>query len=129
MNLVDTDVLIAHLRGAEAATAWLTEQRTSTGPLAVSVVSIAELTGGMRSAERGAVWGLVSALRTVGVDEMVARRAGEFMRSYRASHTGIGLGDYLIAASADLHGLALATLNTKHFPMFAGLRAPFRLSH
>ena len=37
----------------------------------------------------------------------------------------IGLADYLVAATADLHGLPLATLNVKHFPMFDDLRAPF----
>lgn len=126
MILVDTDVLIAHLRGRVVATDWLSEQR-SLGPLAVSAVSITELTGGMRSAERRAVWALLGALRTVGVDEVVARQAGEFMRRYRKSHAAIGLGDYLIAATADVNGHQLATLNTKHFPMFAGLRAPFAL--
>ena len=46
------------------------------------------------------------------------------MRRYRLSHTGIGLGDYLIAATADVRGLQLATLNIRHFPMFKNLRPP-----
>jgi predicted nucleic acid-binding protein len=36
------------------------------------------------------------------------------------------VSDYLIAATADVIGAQPATLNVKHFPMFEGLRAPFR---
>lgn len=125
MILVDSDVLIAHLRGSPAATSWLTRQRIESGPLAMSVISITEVTGGMRSDERRRVWTLLGAIRAVPVDDLVARRAGELMRRYRRSPTAIGLGDYLIAATADVHGLDLATLNVKHFPMVEGLVAPF----
>jgi predicted nucleic acid-binding protein len=125
--LVDSDILIAHLRGVGPAREWLTEARTTTGPLAVSVVCVAEITGGMRSAERREVWRLLGRLRKQPVDELTARRAGEFMRIHHRSHQGIGLGDYLVAATADVRGLELVTLNVKHFPMFKGLRPPFRL--
>lgn len=124
MILVDTDVLIAHLRGTTAARDWLKLTRLQE-PLAVSVVSITELTGGMRSAERREVWGLLGSLHIEPVTEIVARRAGELMRTYRKSHTRIGLGDYLIASTAETRGLALATLNLRHFPMFPELEAPF----
>ena len=49
------------------------------------------------------------------------------MRQFRRSHAGIGPGDYLIAATADVQGFELATLNVKRFPMFKGLRPPFIL--
>lgn len=124
MILVDSDVLIAHLRGVGAARDWLLKTRQN-GPLAISVVSIAELVGGMRSVERREVWRLLAAFRTEPTTEVVARRAGDMMRHYRRSHSGIGLGDYLIAATADVKGLQLATLNVRHFPMFADLRPPF----
>lgn len=124
MILVDTDVLISHLRGIEQARAWLRQSRAK-GLLAVSVVSVAELTGGMRSAERREVWGLLSALRTEPVTEAIGRRAGELMREYRRSHSGIGIADYLIAATAEQHGAELATLNIRHFPMFPAVAPPF----
>jgi len=122
--LVDSDVLIAHLRGLGTARDWLLGARKH-GPLAISVVSIAELVGGMRSVERRDVWRLLSAFRAEPATEIIARRAGEMMRRYRRSHNGIGLGDYLIAATADVKGQQLATLNVRHFPMFKGLRPPF----
>ncbi len=124
MYLVDSDVLIAHLRGVEAARGWLREQRGA-GPLAVSAVSVAEITGGMRSGERREVWQLLGSFRVEPVTGPAAGRAGEFMRRYRRSHTGIGIADYLIAGTADIRGLRLATLNGRHFPMFDDLVAPF----
>jgi predicted nucleic acid-binding protein len=125
--LVDSDVLIAHLRGVDAARDWLIGTRKN-GPLAISVVSIAELVGGMRSIERREVWRLLASFRAEPTTEVIARRAGEMMRRYRRSHTGIGLGDYLIAATADVKGLQLATLNVRHFPMFKNLRPPFAMT-
>ena len=126
MILVDTDVLIAHLRGIEAARDWLRQARTS-GPILISAVTVTELSGGMRSAERREVWALLAALRVEPVTEIVARQAGEYMRQFRRSHNGIGLGDYLIAATVGVRGVPLATLNVRHFPMFAGLTPPFEL--
>lgn len=127
MILVDSDVLIANLRGIPAAREWLSTARRETGPLAVSVVSVAEVAGGMRSPERSQVRRLLSSLRTFPVTERIAWRAAEFMRSHRRSHRAIGIGDYLVAATADVEGLDLATLNLRHFPMIPGLAAPFSL--
>lgn len=127
MILVDSDVLIAHLRGLDAARDWLLDAR-SEGPLAISVVSIAELVGGMRSAERREAWRLLASFRPEPVTEVIARRAGELGRRYRRSHSGIGLGDDLIAATAEVKDYRLVTLNVRHYPMFKGLRPPFTLS-
>jgi predicted nucleic acid-binding protein len=55
----------------------------------------------------------------------VAWRATTLRLEYRRSHTGIGIGDYLIAATALTEGLELATLNIRHYPMFPGLTRPF----
>ncbi|MCV6986457.1 type II toxin-antitoxin system VapC family toxin [Mycobacterium shinjukuense] len=124
MILVDSDVLIAHLRGVAAARDWLVSARKD-GPRAISVVSIAELVDGMRSVERREVWRLLASFRVEPATEMIARRAGAMMRRYRRGHNRIGLGDYLIAATADVRGLHLATLNVRHFPMFEQLQPPF----
>jgi hypothetical protein len=107
--LVDSDVLIEHLRGAVAARDWLTHARQSSGPLAISVVSLTEIAGGMRSPERREAMRLLGSMQRFEVTEQVAWRAATLMREYRLSHSGIGLGDYLIAATALTEGLELAT--------------------
>lgn len=124
MILVDTDVLIAHLRGHAAADGWLHAARTQ-GGLAASAVTVTELLGGMRSPERHAVTRLLATLSVQPVTIPIARQAGTLMQRFRASHSGIGLGDYLIAATSLEMGLALATLNVRHFPMFDDLEPPF----
>jgi predicted nucleic acid-binding protein len=125
--LVDTDVLIASLRGIDAAREWLRDTRIRTGRLAVSVVTNAEIVGGMRSPERREVNRLLHSLRPLPVTDLIAHRAGDLRRRYRRSHGSIGLVDYLIAATAQVNGLEIATLNTKHFPMFDDLQPPFDL--
>jgi len=127
MIVVDTDVLIAHLRGVPAARAWMLATRAQ-HRLIVSVVTVTEITGGMRSVERADVGRMLAALDPAPVTELVARRAGDLMREHRRSHAGIGIADYLIAATAETHGAQLATLNVKHFPMFPRLKRPFTLS-
>ncbi|HWH34413.1 MAG TPA: type II toxin-antitoxin system VapC family toxin [Acidimicrobiales bacterium] len=121
--LFDSTVLIAHLRGAPEATELLVEA-TSTSALA-SVVSRAEIEGGMRSDERRDVARLFRGLELVPVSDPIARRAGVHLRRFRRSHPGVDLADYLIAATAEEMGVELATLNVKHFPMFPKLLPPW----
>jgi predicted nucleic acid-binding protein len=123
--LVDSDVLIEHLRGTTAARDWLLGARQSSGRLAISVVSLTEVAGGMRSPERREVMRLLGSMQRFEVTEQVAWRAATLMREYRRSHSGIGLGDYLIAATALTEGLEIATLNIRHYPMFPELACPF----
>jgi len=125
--LVDSDVLIAHLRGEVGARDWMLQARRATGPLATSVVSVVEVVGGMRSLERQQVGRLFASLRTFSANDRIAWRAAELIRTHRRSHVGIGLGDYLVAATAQIEGCELATLNVGHFPMFPRLQPPFRL--
>ncbi|MCY7417988.1 MAG: PIN domain-containing protein [Chloroflexi bacterium] len=90
-----------------------------------SVLARLEVEGGMRSDERRPVASLFGVLRLLPVTDQVARRAGEYLRMYRRSHGGIDLVDYVIAATAELHGARLATLHIKHFPMFPDLAPPY----
>jgi predicted nucleic acid-binding protein len=123
VTLFDTSVLIAHLRGDEQATALLTA--VSTHDRLASVMARVEIEGGMRSGERAHVASLFGAIRLLPVTDAIAARAAEHLRRYRSSHSGIDLVDYVVAATAELHDAALATLNVRHFPMFKGLRPPW----
>lgn len=59
------------------------------------------------------------------VTEDIARRAGEYARTYRHSHSGIGVVDYLLAGTVAAVGADLMTTHVRHFPMFDDLRAPY----
>jgi predicted nucleic acid-binding protein len=65
VELVDSDILTAHLRGVTAARDWLEYARRDTGPLAISAISIAEVADGMRSAERREVNRLLAAMQRI----------------------------------------------------------------
>lgn len=123
MTLFDTSVLIAHLRGDERATGLLMGMPTS--DRVASVLARIEIEGGMRSDERRSVASLFGVMQLLPVTDQIARRAGELLRAYGQTHPGIDLVDYAVAATAELHGARLATLNVRHFPMIEGLRAPY----
>ena len=125
MKVFDSTVLIAHLRGVQAATALL-RKAVEANEAACSVLSRIEIEGGMRSAERAAVSRLFAALKLEPVTDAIARRAAAHLRVYRRSHPGVDIVDYVVAATAETLGAELLTLNVKHFPMLTGLGSAFR---
>ena len=113
MMLVDTDVLIWHLRGHAQATRRLDRLDA----LTLSSVSYLELLQGMRNkAELIAVKKMLvrRAATLLPMSEAITQRAIALMESLTLSH-GLQMGDALIAATALEHGLAVLTANVKHF--------------
>ncbi len=122
MYLLDTSVLIDLLRKREPAVAWF---KTVAVDPRVSVISLTELWVGIRrQKEEADILQLESALRALPIDREIALRAGVLLRHYAASHS-LEVPDAIIAATAEHHGLRLATLNTKHFPMFPKLKPAY----
>lgn len=64
-------------------------------------------------------------MEIVAITPEIAKQAGLWLRDYGKSH-GTGLIDALIAASAEVSGSTLATLNQKHFPMLETVLVPYR---
>lgn len=122
LTVLDTTVLVDHVRGSEAARAYLLGLPDLP---ACSEVTRTELLRGIRSGERRATDQLMGMIRWIAVDERISRRAGEIGRRYRRSHSTIGVADLLIAATAELVDGDLATSNVRDFPMFKGLRQPY----
>ena len=114
--LIDSDILIAILRGYEDPVDKLMSLVESGARLFCSSLSEAEVLSGVRSGELGATRELFSRMRCIGVECEVGRLAGEYLNRYRPSH-GVQLADAVIAASAKRYDLRLWTLNRKHFPM------------
>ncbi len=112
--VVDTTILIDHLRGRPEAREWLENHQTD--GLSISVIARAEILGGLRAGEEQATWALLQRLPTLEVDSRVADLAGSYRRHFLKSH-GLLLPDALIAATARTYDKTLATLSTRDFPM------------
>jgi len=124
--VVDTNVVVDVLRGNRRAAAVLRDRIERGEVLHLSVLTRFELGAAARPNELGALVEHLGLYDELEVDGAVAERAGELARTYRRSHSAIDAIDYLVAATAELHADELLTLNVKHFPMFPGLRAPYR---
>ena len=120
--LLDTNILIDVLRNRPKATALIAQLRQ---PPSTSVVSIMELYRGARSRnEEKQIERQLTAMKVLVITAEIAEAAGRLAKHYQASH-GLDDIDALIAATAEHHELKLVTLNIKHFPMFAKLKAPY----
>ena len=123
--VVDTSVLIDHLRGNEAARDALRDATASGEQLATSVLTRVEVLAGMRSHEEAATRRLLDSLDWIEVDTDLAERAGALANQYLRSHPGIDPVDYVIAATAEHLDARLWTRSVRHFPMFPELDAPY----
>ncbi len=122
--LVDTSILVDHLRGHEPARSLLRTEQAA-GQLRASEITRLEVLAGMRSREEIPTRALLASLHWYPVDENVAEEAGRLGRRWLPSHGGIDGADLAIAATASLHRLRLLTRNVKHFPMIPDLRPPY----
>jgi predicted nucleic acid-binding protein len=123
--LLDTSVLVDHLRGHPPATEALRELVRGGRPRVASVLTRTEVLRGLPRRQLPAWTGLADVLTWLPVDVAVADRAGQLAAQYRRSHGSIDAIDYLIAATAELSGSELWTRNVRHFPSLPGLRPPY----
>lgn len=119
--LVDTPVIVDHLRHDERAVALLAELFRRHDRVWAATPTRTEILAGIRARERQPMTALFDILAWVEIDIAVADAAGALAQRYRSSHSGIDTTDYLVAAAARSVGADLVTLNVKHFPMFEGL--------
>jgi predicted nucleic acid-binding protein len=115
--LVDSDILIevSRARNESILSKW-TDLSMSGALILFSPVNQAELWAGARPAEYGSLEELFGALVCAPADAEVGRRAGDYLRRFRKSHS-LELGDALIAATVVTNGAVLWTRNRKHYPM------------
>ncbi|MBA2610258.1 MAG: type II toxin-antitoxin system VapC family toxin [Actinobacteria bacterium] len=125
MIVLDTTILIDVLRGDSAA-------RRVLGALAetpaCSELTRVEVLRGVRPPELIATNTLLESLNWLPVTTSVAARAGDLGASFRKTHGALGVVELVIAATAIEASAKLLTLNVKRFPMFPGLRAPYKMS-
>ena len=120
--VVDTDVLLDHLRGLPEALSFLTRNGDR---ILIPAIVVAELHAGAgEGRDRETLEELLSLFPVAPLTGEVAAAAGRLQRDYGPSH-GLGLADAVIAATAQAVNAELATRNARHFPMFPGLRPPY----
>jgi predicted nucleic acid-binding protein len=123
--LLDTSVLIDHLRGHRAARERMAGAVSDGNRLAASVVVKVEILAGMRAVEEHATRRLLDALEWFPVLDSIAESAGQLANRYLRSHPGVDPMDFIVAATAIAHDASLWTRNVKHFPMFDDLASPY----
>ena len=121
--LVDTDVLVDFFRGYSKAVTFVTSNYDR---IILSSIVVAELYAGVKGEEEQFILdSFVSLFPVVHVTAEIARYGGLYKRDYGKSH-GVGLADAILAATAELEGAELKTLNVKHYPMFKGVRPAYK---
>ncbi len=117
--LVDTDVMIWHLRGNPAAAQRLDQLEQ----LTISTITYMELLQGMRNRAEMAALQKSLAMRKaeqLPLTPSITTTAINLMEEFSLSH-GMQMGDALIAATALEHNLTVLTGNVKHFQAISEL--------
>ncbi|MBN2391977.1 MAG: PIN domain-containing protein [Anaerolineae bacterium] len=114
--LLDSNVLIQHLRGHQPTTTLLTRLAME-GQLGVVAISRTEVLAGMREHEREVTLRFLNVLACYIVERHVADLAGEWLRCYRQQGVTLDIADAFIAAAARHYDLILLTYDPRHFPM------------
>jgi len=112
MKVIDSDIFIDALRGAEKAETWI-KRAIGNGEGAFSSITETELLSGNAcndKEKREALLHFLSMLTKISVDNPIAQIAGDFRRNYK-----ISLPDAIIAATAFHLSAALVTRNSKGF--------------
>jgi hypothetical protein len=123
--VLDTTVLVDKLRGRHEAVA-LMDQANARGDQLWSVTIVrTEILAGARSGEEPRTQVLLDSLFWLPVSAELADLAGALGRRYRRSRPAIGPVDLVVAASAQILGAELKTLNVRDFPMFPSLQPAY----
>ncbi len=120
--LLDTNILIDHLRGYEKALIFLEKNFNK---ILISSLTVAELYSGVVDGEaRERLESLIELFKIIPLTTEIAIQGGLYFRQYYKSH-GIDIVDALLAATASENKLTLMTRNKKHFPMFKNIKVPY----
>jgi tRNA(fMet)-specific endonuclease VapC len=114
--LLDTNVIIWHLRDYEPTNEILRSIKADQ-PMGCSAISVFEVWVGVRKKEYDITQRLLNQLYKIPIDSIIAIRAAEYWREFRAKGITLGQADAIIAATANILNLTLITYNQSHYPM------------
>jgi predicted nucleic acid-binding protein len=115
--LLDSDIIIWHLRGRIEITEMLKDLQRSGLP-ACSAISILEVQLGVKTKdEEGKTDRFLESLKVFDVNMDIAKMAARLIREYKAKGVTIDLPDSIIASTCILNDMILVTYNRKHYPI------------
>ena len=117
--LLDTNVLIRHLRGERGVPAML-DRWSQSHELYISAATWVEILAGMRPHEDKVTIHLLNSMTTLSVTKFIANRAGRMIYTRARKGFQVSFPDALIAATALEHDLTLVTTNVRHFAPLLG---------
>ena len=118
--LLDSDVIIWHLRGRKEVTEMLRDLQRFGLP-ACSALTFLAVQLGVRKGEEEKTDRFLGSLRVFDVNTEIANKAAKLIREYKAKGITLDLPDAIIAGTCMLNDLILVTYNTKHYPI-SGLK-------
>ena len=114
---IDADILIWHLRGNEKARNFLEKiYQKKEYELWTGALQRAEIVFFMRESEKKQTLSFLSHFNCAAVNDKIIDLAAEFYRFWQPKH-GTDINDAVLAATVQLSGGKIFTLNLKHYPM------------
>ena len=124
MTLLDSDIVIAHLKGVPSVTERILRFLPE---IAIPAIVLAELDFGAKASARAAenldrLYQFVRAIQVIPFDANCAQEHGTLKAELRRLGRPTGAVDALIAATALARGAVLNTHNTAHYGQIPRLR-------
>ena len=114
--LLDTTVIIDHLRGNKKVNSRLEEIGLQGDVAGCCCINIAETYAGMREKEKEKTDKFIESLHYFEVTRKIAKLAGELRQKHARKGKTLVTADVIIAATAIIYNSILFTRNIKHYP-------------
>ena len=122
--LLDSNIIIDHMNNVDEATAFL----DSLSDWIISSITVYEVLAGCtgdRSSQHGIAKKLFGFCSVISPDSLIAEAAAEFQRKQKSKRK---IADFIIAATANINGLKLATRNPSDFKKICTVHQPYGIN-
>src|SRR4030043_1140464 len=115
--LLDSDIIIWHLRGRKEITEMLKDLQRSGLP-ACSAISVLEVQLGVKTKdEEGKTNRFLESLKVFDLNLNIAKIAAQLIREHKTKGVTMDIPDAIIASTCILYDVTLVTYNRKHYPI------------
>lgn len=114
--LLDTTIIIDHLRGDKKVSSFLEEIGIRGDTAGCCCINITETYTGMKDREKEKTDKFIESLYYFTVTKEIAKLAGVLKQKNAKKGRTLATSDVIIAATALTYGLILVTKNVKHYP-------------